>query len=66
MIEPMTLDGGSESPKDNNLATLREAYLERLTRPGQPFQIADAFQLPAELPALYDQLTELKDLEPRQ
>ena len=59
-MEAMTLDGGSESPKDTKLATLREAYLERLTRPGQPFQIADAFPMPAELPALYDQLTELK------
>ena len=56
----MTLDGGSESPKDNNLATLREAYLERLTRPGNPLKIADAFPLPAELPALYAQITELK------
>ena len=56
----MTLEGGSLSPQETNLATLLEAYLERLTRPGTPFKIADAFPLPAELPALYDQLTVLK------
>ena len=60
MMEAMTLDGGSESPKDTKLATLREAYLERLTRPGIAFKIADAFPMPAELPVLYEQLSELK------
>jgi Fic family protein len=49
-----------QTPEDTELATLRESYLERLTRPGRPFQMAEAFPLPAELPALYAQLSKLK------
>ncbi len=58
----MTLEtGGPASPNgEHHLATLREAYLERLTRPGQPLQLADAFPVPDDLAAVYAQLTELK------
>ena len=49
-----------ETPEETELATLREAYLERLTRPGQTFQMAAAFPQPDELSARYAQLSELK------
>jgi Fic family protein len=42
------------------VATLREAYLERLTRPGQPFKLHEAFPLPAATEDLYRQLDVLK------
>jgi len=46
--------------EEKELATLREAYLERLTRPGDPFKLANVFPVPNDLAALYAQLTELK------
>jgi Fic family protein len=42
------------------VATLREAYLERLTRPGHPFKLAEVFPSPAETHDLYSQLDQLK------
>lgn len=51
---------GGNAPEEHELATLREAYLERLTRPGDPLSLAAVFPVPPELPALYAQLSDLK------
>ena len=58
----MAFEDGTGNPRegDTTLASLREAYHERLSRPGDPFQIASAFPLPADLPALYTQLSTLR------
>ena len=59
----MSLENGAppaQPSEEQELTALREAYLERLTRPGEPFRIADAFPRPADLDALHAQLSELK------
>ena len=56
----MSIENGP-APQENELATLREAYLERLTRPGEPFKLADAFPSPPETGALLSQLSLLKE-----
>ena len=48
------------SQETTELRTLREAYLDKLTDPANGYTLDTAFPLPADLPALYDQLTLLK------
>jgi Fic family protein len=60
----MTFESGkapAETSEERELATIREAYMERLTRPGQPFALSGVFPLPSDLGALYQQLAQLKD-----
>jgi Fic family protein len=50
-------------PPNNHTTPLearRKAYHEAIARDASPFRLADAFPIPAELPRLYSQLTELK------
>jgi Fic family protein len=43
-----------------DVETLRDAYLDKLTDPANGYTLDKVFPLPADLPALYAQLTELK------
>jgi len=63
MLVYMSLEKTGAPPpgEEQELATLREVYLERLTRPGEPFELAGVFPLPQDSAALLAQLSVLKD-----
>jgi Fic family protein len=72
-MNPFTLDRRTHAPDRpasaraeapatafEEIAAWRDAYLDKLTDPANGYSLETAFPLPSDLPALYAQLTELK------